>query len=213
MLKKIILFDIDYTLFDTTKFKQLILEALLPVVKAIDFEKLDEVYYEVRKYGAFEPALFAKFFEEKYETPVSEDEIKELWYNPQLLKQAIYPEVVSVLDNLQKKEDLILGIFSAGTPAFQHAKIASLEHFFSETDIHIAPSKDTILDEVVKTYKTYTVVFIDDFVPVLQKIKHSDMNAKTIWMKRGKFAEQAEIPEGFCPDITITNLTEIIPLI
>lgn len=209
MNKKILLFDIDYTLFDTTKFKQLILQALLPVVTAIDFEKLDEVYYEVRKYGAFDPALFARFFEEKYTTPISENEIAELWYSPEILTQALYPETVSVLEKFQKEDNLTLGIFSSGNPDFQKAKITSIEHFFSEKYIYIAPSKNDILPEVLQTYKNEDIVFIDDFIPVLQKIKRLDAEALVIWIKRGKFAEKTEMPQGFYPDHVVENLTEV----
>lgn len=213
MNKKIILFDIDYTLFDTTKFKEIITKILQSQLPNVTFEDLDEIYYQVRLGGAFDPDLFAKIFKEKFDTSLTEKEIKDIWFDEGKIKQALYPEVASTLQELQKREDIILGIFSSGKADFQRQKISSLHRFFTDEYIYIADFKNTLLPEVMNTYKNNELIVVDDFITFLQKAKSFKKDTVTIWMKRGKFAEKAEIPEGFYPDKIITNLAQVVPII
>lgn len=213
MNKKIILFDIDYTLFDTTKFKERIANALSSLVPHTDFAVVDDIYDEVRLEGNFDPKLFAKLFKEKHATEITEEEIEGLWFDKDIIQQALYPEVLPTLQKLQAKNDLILGIFSAGKKDFQIQKISSLQEFFPQQDIYIAGVKESILHEVLETYKHNTIVLVDDIITILQKAKLLRNDIFTIWVKRGKFAEKAEIPEGFKPDAIVTDLAEIVAVV
>ena len=106
MNKKIILFDIDYTLFDTTKFKKILAEEIAELtnqpLKGFH-EILEEVYYKARFNNHFEPSLFSKILQERIKRDVINDDLVRVWANKNLIKQATYPEAESVLKKLQNK--------------------------------------------------------------------------------------------------------------
>ncbi len=213
MNKKIILFDIDYTLFDTTKFKKLIADALVSLVPHTDFTIVDEIYSEVRVNGSFDPAVFAKLFKEKFETKTTQEEIEQLWWDKQLIQKALYPEVLATLQQLHARNDLILGIFSAGKKDFQLQKISSLREFFPQQYIHIADFKEKILSEVLEKYTNNTIVLVDDIITILQKATLLNHDVFSIWVKRGKFAEKAEMPKDFMSDAVVTDLAEMVTIV
>lgn len=209
MNKKILLFDIDYTLLNTTKLRELIVDALASHVSQVDFKLVDDIYYEIRQQGAFDPKLFAQLFKNRHEAAVAEEEIERLWFDDQIIQQALYPEALSVLQQLQKREDIELGIFSSGKTEFQLQKIASLSDLLTERHIHIAEFKEETLPELMHEYEKEDVVMIDDLVTVLQKAKSFKQNLFTIWMKRGKYALLADTSLAFEPDATVTTLSQI----
>src|SRR5690348_16490032 len=131
MSKKIVLFDIDYTLFDTTAYKKGVSKELAKLFHQLDPQKvydiIDGVYYDVRSFGSFDPRLFADIFIEKYPEVSSKDVIEHVWWEKKLLIDSLYPEVLSVLQELSKQDNIALGIFSSGKTEFQLAKISHLE--------------------------------------------------------------------------------------
>ncbi len=213
MNKKIVLFDIDYTLFDTTRFKQLVADMLVSYVPHADVKLIDEVYYEVRQKGSFDPKLFAQLFTKKHALTVAEEEIESLWFDTDTIKKALYPEVLLTLQKLQERNNIALGIFSAGKTAFQLQKISSLSDFFETKHVHVAEFKEETLPELMRTYQREKVVLIDDLVTILHKAKLLKNDLFTIWIKRGKFALQAELPSGFEPDAIVTNLADVVSLL
>ncbi|HEX7042575.1 MAG TPA: HAD hydrolase-like protein [Patescibacteria group bacterium] len=213
MQDKIVLFDIDYTLLNTTKLKELILAKLKEVVPSLNFELLDEIYYEVRKFGSFDPKLFAKLFKDKHKIEILEIEIEKIWYDSKIIGDALYPEVIETLNLLQKRQNLTLGIFSSGRQEFQLQKIYTLSDFFTKEYIHIFDFKEDSLSDLMREYESKSVVLVDDFISILQNGKKYKEDLSTIWMKRGKFAEKAVIPTEFTPDYTITNLSEVLDIL
>ena len=215
-MNKVILFDIDYTLFDTTKFKKIVSEILTQKLSHLDPQIIhnivEEVYSNVRQFGSFDPKKFAEFFVFKFPGEITEKAVEEIWYQQEIIKQAIYQEVIPTLRNLQKNQ-YMLGIFSSGQTEFQLAKISLVEDFFHKDHIHIAAFKEEKLEDLLREYKEKQIVLVDDYVEVLYKAKNFLPDITAVWMKRGKFAEKAKMPQGFFPDATITDLSELLPLL
>jgi len=153
-MKKIVLFDIDYTLFDTDEFKK----SNLTVFK-------------------------------------------------------LYEEAESVLEELIQSCEV--GIFSEGKDEFQREKLRQtlIHGRFQEKNIHIFLSKDDNIESVLQKHRGDDVFLVDDKLAVLSLAKNLDNNTFVIWVKRGPFAMNEENNQGFVPDATVSNLSEIIPLI
>ena len=147
---KLILFDIDHTLFDTEKFK---------ASKLTDY--------------------------------------------------SLYDEVLEILEKLSKIAEL--GIFSKGDFEFQKAKLKNtkIEDFFKGKNVHIF--QDKILNiKALNQYKNYKIFFVDDRLEVLRDVKKFLPSIIVIWIKRGPHAERLKKIEGFNPDKTIANLSQIV---
>lgn len=217
MNKKIILFDIDYTLFDTTQYKKKIAEKLAEIINFVDSDKayavIEKVYYDVRSFGDFNPSLFADLFLKKFPDSLSKKAIEEIWWQKDILISALYPETVSVLQKLSKKENLLLGIFSSGKTDFQLAKISFFADLFHKDHLHITSFKEETVSSLMQEYKDQAVILVDDYIEILDKAKKMKSDLMTIWMKRGRFAEKARIPYGFEPDATIVTLGELLPIV
>lgn len=213
--QKIILFDIDYTLFDTTTYKKNIAEQLAKSVTQLHPEKayisIEEIYYDVRQFGSFDPEKFASLFVKRFPGQIKKDIVERIWWEKRILQAAIYPEVVPTLKSLQTNN--VLGIFSSGKTEFQLAKISHLQDFFQKDHVHIATFKEEKITELLGEYKSENIVLVDDYIEILLKAKQHLPNLCTIWMKRGKFAEKATMPLMFTPDAIITSLDELPELV
>ena len=121
----------------------------------------------------------------------------------------LYDEVIDMLVALNKKA--ILGIFSEGELDFQSQKLQRTDIYrhFLEEDIHIVNSKDEKLKEVLERYKDKEIIIVDDKLTVLHAAKKISSNIKTIWVKRGIYAENQEIISGFEADIIVDDLRTI----
>jgi len=217
MSNTLLLFDIDYTLFDTTRYKKTVAKELAQIANHLDEEKvyqnIEEVYYDVRSFGSFDPSLFADIFIKKFPDNLSREAVESVWWRKDILVSSLYPEVIPTLKILSKKENLQLGIFSSGKTDFQLAKISHIEDFFHKGNIHIASFKEETIGQLVEEYKTRKLLLVDDYVEILESVKKQKPDTTTIWMKRGKFAEKAQIPEGFEPDGIITTLGELTEIV
>lgn len=216
MKTKIILFDIDYTLFDTTFYRDevsKILKSKLPNFSDENLRKtVEDTYYEIRQHGNFSPKLFAEIFTHDKGHTLSTDEVEAIWWDKKILQGALFPEVVEVLEKLNTVPGIKLGIFSTGSHKLQMEKITPLLSFFNKEDIHIFDVKDTHVGEVFDIYKNDDIVIIDDVLWVLEIAKQQNTSSTTIWMKRGLHAEKTSIAT-FTPDKTITTLQELPEII
>jgi len=152
--KKVVLIDIDYTLFNTAVFKESDLE--------------------------------------KYE---------------------VYEEAIDMLVALGEK--VVLGIFSEGELDFQMTKLQRTDIYkhFLEENIHIVASKDEKLGEILHIYKNSQIIIVDDKLTVLHAAKLLLPSIKTIWVKRGIYAENQKDISGFAADIILNDLKKIPEII
>lgn len=216
-MKKLILLDIDNTLFDSPSYKAELFTYIAPLLEnkgIVGAQDLCEnVYMLSRKAsGLFSPDLFVKTLEEQMHLDVeAKEEIMKIIFDGNLLQKHIFSEVKGTLDTLKTFGDL--GVFSQGEEKIQKAKIRELLHMFTVEHIHIMQNKSELFHTVLTHYKNEEVYIIDDALPILFEVKQHFPTVKVVWMERGEWAtKQAKIP-GFTPDATVKNLSDSISIV
>ncbi len=218
MNKKIILFDIDYTLFNGKTFRETLLKE---IGKEIQPESIDsfaiaaeEVYISLRDVMAhFDTALFAQALSKRFDVAVDEVMVKEETESLSRSGVFLYEETESVLKELSLLPNTEIGIFSTGFFDLQKAKIDPVIHFISEEHMHIFTDKQPLLLDIVEKYKNEKLYLVDDFFQLLQKAKEIDSHLTTVWMKRGRHAEKIQGSSEFVPDFAITSLDEVLSIV
>jgi FMN phosphatase YigB (HAD superfamily) len=213
MNNTVILFDIDYTLFNVGKYREIVfgkLQELLPEVERVP-QIANDAYEEMRKKGWFEVNRFTQELLKRISTDLDPKILEEVWKDTSFLSEALYEEAEEVLRELSEK-GYTLGIFSSGENDFQRSKIAKIVHFFEEEHIHVHTLKDEKISEIVEKYKGKQVILIDDYIPVIEKAKQADSGIITMWMKRGRLSEMVAPSKEFPPDYIITNLKQLLPI-
>ena len=136
-----------------------------------------------------------------------------LFGDSQVQTYKVYEEVHEVLEALKDVADL--GIFSQGELAWQKRKLVetNIERYFLERHVHIVLSKEAEIEKIMKKYLDKGRLYIvDDRLPMLELAKKHHPEVFTIWIKRGKFAEEQE-PIDFQADKTILNLRELLKIV
>jgi hypothetical protein len=130
-----------------------------------------------------------------------------------LSENKAYEDVRRVLESLNVFATL--GIFSKGEAQFQKTKLekTDLVKFFQERDVHVFDDKNINLIQTIGKYKNSKVFLVDDLLSVLFSAKKNAKKIFTIWVKRGRYAQnQKEIP-GFTPDAQVENLSEVVRIV
>lgn len=217
-MKKVILFDIDYTLFDALKFRKDLFKKSKAIINnkniEIDEKDLKDVYNKLReevKY--FGPRLFARRLKSKLNLDIDQDFLEKEILESEIFLSNLYKEAKTVLRKLSADKDLIIGILSGGEDKFQRIKIKDLINFFHKDHVHILFYKEDNLKKIINKYKKYKLFLVDDIPGVLHKAKNIDKNIITIWIKRGRFALKEKSIMEFRPDHEIKNLNKIIPIL
>lgn len=215
MKNKVILFDIDHTLFDTNTLRHIISQELqkqLPTLSLNEIQTADAAAHtKMNMLQKFSPLQFAQLFSEEVKGKVSAEDVVHIWTNKEIFTQCVYPDAAPVLQHLEDK-GYILGIFSTGVTDFQLAKIAALEAFLDREHVHIFELKDERLPEIIHKYEDKEIILIDDTLHILQQANMIDPLLKTIWIKRDKLTAKQHI-EGFNPYAVIDNLNELLSVI
>lgn len=217
MKKKIILFDIDYTLFDTDAFR----DATYPKLREILHQKDTPQFYlqtkqaelTLRKAGGFGPIKFAELLAEMLQIEPEAEKFEELFYNEDLYNMCLYPEVEAVLSSLSRQGNVLIGILSTGEQSFQERKIASIRHFFQENMIHIYTNKFDHINEVLSLYKNQELIVVDDSPVFFDAVKEKNEYATAILIKRDKKHEENFIGQKYTSKSTVTNLAEVIDFV
>jgi len=125
-----------------------------------------------------------------------------------LSEYELYQEIIEVLEKVGKIAEL--GILSEGKNDFQREKLIRtgiLEHFTKEK-IHIVENKEDFINNIIKTYKDFKIFLVDDKINILIQAKKFDPSVYAIWVKRGPFAENAEL-NNFHPDCILEELADL----
>jgi len=170
MNNSILLFDIDYTLFNTDIFRNKIIEETLSQFK-LDEKRVRQFYFEYERNINTPVGINIKHFTEQIG--------KEFNLSPELLFsimmerkrlyfESLYPDTVSTLTLLSK--GYVLGIFSQGYRSFQENKLKQCDiiSYFKQENIFIFPDKT--LESVLKTLPENAII-IEDKLSVVQLIK------------------------------------------
>lgn len=213
-MAKIILFDIDYTLFNAKQYKDAFVETLYKTMNYPDKEKflqLEEEAYQQSKNNAgfFDSETFLRILAEKIGQSVNIQALKQIVFDEELMLNSLYTETIDVLETIAKDHQYTFGIFSAGEFTLQKLKITPLAHFFQDEHIHIFQFKKTqALNDVLKKYSHDEVYLIDDIREILYTAKQLRKDVFTIWIKRSSVQDTQRFNE-FIPDATIASLKEL----
>ncbi len=218
MLKnnKIVLFDIDHTIFDTDKYLKILNEKLSKELgyDGDEFiEKFKQIYVKIKKDSPYvmpEDLLEEILKHKKSKTNLKK--LKEIFWEKKLYESCIYPDVDKAFSYLSDN-DIKIGIFSTGTTKHQRIKIQSLKEYLSEKNIFISSQKIKIVKDTLHGYKDYFTYLIDDLPVVLHEAKKIDPNTFTIFIKRREPSATVVFPKDFIPDKVIENLDELIDII
>lgn len=216
--KKLILLDIDNTVFDSSAYRVTLFEKICEV---LDRREIKEDFVKschfladdmLRVTGMFDVEKLVDAILERFSVSKDRrDEVMEHLYKPEYTKMHVYDEVLGVLDRLNKLGEV--GILSQGEDRFQRTKLVSFLHYLSSKHIHIHSDKRSEMNRIFKQYLQNEVYYVDDMLIMLVAAKNADENVKPIWIKRGKYALTQDSIAGFVPWATVDNLSDIIELI
>lgn len=217
-MKKIVLLDLDNTLFDSSSYRKKLFYNIAQLLKDGEVKNIEklcrDIYDGLRsRLGIFSPKEFVEELIKKTKVKKSQkSKIFSLIFSRKSLSNNMYSEVSDFLTQAAKLGEV--GILSQGVDEIQRAKLSEISHYFHNKHIHIVARKHKItLEEVLSKYKHDRTVFIDDSLPVLYDAKKIKPDIKVIWIKRGRYAENQKDIEGFSPDLVILNLKEALPMI
>ena len=201
MEKSVLLFDIDYTIFNTDRFKKKISEYIYRYfhLEKNSIDLFDKQYQEgIQEKIGINIKDYSEQLSKKFSLPP--DRIFNLIMdNQNLYLHSLYPDTLPALSLLSKKH--ILGIFSQGYISFQMNKLNKMGilPFFDEKHIYIFPHK-IHKDNMEKLPKN--AVVIDDKLSVVEAISST---LPAILITRG-----TTLP-SYKP--SIKRLTEIIDIL
>jgi len=211
---KIALFDIDYTLFNTKRFRFRLYNGVGAVLQKKQGKKLSQkVYADIREeLDYFDSRMFVQKLSQHVPKKEDAKHIEEALWSKKNFYEGLYAETKNTLKKLLER-GIPIGIFSKGETRFQRAKLISIEDLLTEEHIHITLNKHTSLPKLIDKYKGKRIFLIDDALDVLYKAHELDPSIFTIWVKRGKFAKKQEPIFGFTPNATVLNLRTVTRLI
>jgi len=213
---KIVLFDIDHTLFNTELFRKTLYKDLANGLGLTDSEQLEVInnkYYETKNiFGYFKPEDFLKAILKISKSNINLKNLRAIFHENRSYHSFIFPDVKKTFLDLDKK-NVQIGIFSTGETAYQKIKIESLKNYLKENHVHIAPNKFKAIKDTFDIYKTYQTYLVDDFPQILEGAKNHNKNIFTIFIKRKESLPSIVIPDNFKPDATITSLNQLASII
>lgn len=215
MDKPIVFFDIDYTLFNTARFREKLFQSVAKVlgIDTADVMRLHERVLEdlAVSRGFFDPNMYAKLMAKEIADEGKEKIILHAIQQEGIFLDNYYEETKEVLKKIASHATI--GVFSKGETAFQKRKLKDIEQFFLVQHIHITIDKHKSLPGLLDAYPEQTLYFIDDALDVLHRAKMLRKSVLVVWVKRGKYAQKQPPIEGFTPDAIIENLRELIPFV
>ena len=218
MQNKLVLFDIDHTIFNAALYRDNLYKNLATALK-YDLNHFYEVgekaYKKIRKTKHYlSPNQLLETILPPHKTSADLEKSRQIFWEEKLYESSVYPDVKQTFKYLADK-GIQIGIFSTGDLAQQTMKIQSLKEYLDENHIHIAPDKFKIIKGTLDVYKNYHIYLIDDYPQILEGAKAHNKNVFTILIKRKESASARGliIPDNFRPDATITNLNQLTDII
>jgi FMN phosphatase YigB (HAD superfamily) len=183
--KGIILFDIDRTIFDTTRLSGLLESEFKKVIKNASLEEINKAKSEfISSLSAdreFNPEDLADFLCKKFYFE-DKDSLVNVFYSPEnksWYKDLVFPEALEVFEKLKSKYKL--GIYSEGTKRFQNYKFNSMgiSDLLDKSLIFILDHKTNpnALSKIPKG-----AVVVDDKESVCDYL--TDNKVETIWLNK-----------------------------
>lgn len=213
--KQIVLFDIDHTLFNGELYREKVFSAMAEKLPLLDHKKFinvaEDEFWKIRKNGPFFPKEYAKNLVKELTLSIEESELEKVFWDENIIRSSLYEEAEAVLRELSKDNNYSIGIFSAGPPEFQKAKIKFLDQYFNQEHKHIFLLKKDAIVSVLQKYKDTKLYVLDDILSVLSQLKEANPSICTIWVKKRKPVTKEK--SKYKADYEITDLREIIDIV
>lgn len=215
--KKVLLLDIDYTIFDSDIYREFVYSDL---AKELGYNSFEEFYPLAKKITAkvksainyYNPDLVLNELLSISKTKTDLKKIEKIFWNDEIYRKSLYAETKSILIEI-KNRDIIIGILSTGHSRHQMQKIKIISDFFYKEHIHIFTDKIQNLDMIIDKYRNDRLIIVDDLPMVLSEAKKRNKAITTVFVKRDKKYETTKEIENFIPDKTIMNLHELEPIL
>lgn len=206
-MKKLILFDIDNTIFDSVSFRKDVFQKVSKALHTMGAKKtvkeIENIEAQImEKYGLFYPEMFVDLLE--HLSRKDKQRIKDIFISTAGMKNFLYKEMIDLIKKFAKLGEI--GILSQGETKYQLAKFSNISNHFHPKRIHIVSNKRKKMIDILKSYKDYKLYYVDDMLPMLSAAKEIRPNIVTIWSKRGLYVDKQKTP--FKPDLEIENLTQ-----
>lgn len=214
----VIIFDIDYTVFNTKIFRRNLYTLL---AEKLGYSELDQFFLiaqqiekETKKEsGYFKPRRFLQLLKEHSHTTIPLDELENVFFDETLYIDSLYEDARSVFQEIVVKRDIPIIIFSTGEKKFQLQKITAVKEMLHEDRVHIFTNKLLQLKDVLTKYKDYQIYIVDDLPTILKEAKLFDNDITTIWINRDPSVSEKDFVDNFSADNVIENLREIVTII
>ncbi len=213
---KIVLFDIDHTVFDANLYR---VKLYANLAKALgsdthQFSKTAEYEYAKlrKKTNYFTPDTLLRTILADSKSQADFKKAEDVFWSRELYESCVYPEVKKVFSYLSTN-NIPIGIFSTGDILHQKIKIESLKEYLSENHIYISPNKFKIIKTTLKIYKDYRTFLVDDYPQILEEAKSHHETIFTVFINRNEANPHMMMSNNFTPDATITNLGQLIDII
>lgn len=210
-MKRLILFDLDNTLFNPASFRK---NLFIKFAEIIDKEKKEEIVLlcqnlydkQIKEFGVFNPEKFIEILI-SFLGKGDKKELLSKVFAQEFLDSHFHKDALETIKKWKNKAEI--GILSQGEEKLQRAKLTSIAHLFHPDRIHIPQKKKEKMQEILDKYKAYDITLVDDMQPMLAAAKKIRPDIKTVWIKRGRYALSQQAIDGFTPDATITTLKEL----
>ncbi len=185
-MKKIVFFDIDKTLFDSSRFLTHFFEELSKSFKTGERnEDFKRIYEETKnEAGYFIPEIYLKKILETFPS-INKKTLETIFWDGKQFEKSLYEDAFSI--NFLK--NAAIGIFSTGDYAFQMKKLDFIKDIVEGHNIYIFPNKLEHTSEVLANYKDYEVTFVDNALDVLIAIQKVSHKVKLILIDRNNDLE------------------------
>jgi FMN phosphatase YigB (HAD superfamily) len=195
MDKKIILFDIDRTLFDVDSFEKMIYQKISEAT-GLEKELISNMRIEFgSKLAGYAVDSLIDYIAQKSNTNL--DFLKESLEDKNTYKKYIFSEVKKVLNDLKRKNKL--GLFSNGNYNYQTKKISNIIEFFEKDLVFITDGK--LEDNFIKKVPN-KVVIVEDDKNIVKSLKNLN-RFEIFWLNRNQDEEKMDGVR------TIKNLEEL----
>lgn len=194
-----IIFDIDRTIFDTSKFAKITAEAIIKTanIDPRDFDKAEMKYLKKLPNGmGFNPDEFTLTLSRNFKIP--QEVLLQKFYNPNNFAGSLYPDTLNVLNKLSSSYPI--GVYSEGHIPFQKAKVekSGIRSFiktglFFVFDEKRSPSK---LQQIPKNG-----IFVEDKYEVVNLLLEYGFNV--IWINRNSEDKHTKTQ-------TVASLTDLL---
>lgn len=207
---KLVLLDIDGTLFDYEGYKDFIIQKLSEILEIDTFES-ERIYRksidETRsRHGSFLPERFLETVVKNSESSLDKTHFYDKIFNEQIIESYLFPDVSHFLEQISASAGL--GVLSKGFPNYQGLKVKAFRKLLRDDKVYIFPNKKDEASRVTSENKDFKVYFIDNDPETLEVYKNADPSWTTILIER-----YGELSYNYVSDFRTKSLLEAIEII